>query len=126
LPERSFDLVCSVSVIEELDLDTLARVLAHSYALLAPGGRFLASHDIRVRDFKRFNRLIDAVHAAGFEWNVDRDALPWLNWDTALLEGQDMVMLHFQSHQGEKRHFGGNWTTLIVDAGKPRTNLRLS
>lgn len=51
LPENYFDVICSVSVLEEMSIESAAEIIRHSAKLLKPGGVLIGTHDI-LTDFK--------------------------------------------------------------------------
>jgi SAM-dependent methyltransferase len=121
IPEKYFDLIYSVSVLEEVNRKVFQQILEHCYALLVPGGHLLFSHDVRTNDAKRVRRVIRLVKAAGFTLNAHW----WDGWKikqkNVLLENQIIAMLFYQagSSKGENRTYKGNWMTVVVDAIKP-------
>lgn len=121
IPENYFDLVFSVSVLEELPLKTVAEVFVHCFALLGPGGHLVFSHDLRVGHPKRLRRVLRLLRLSGFEIRARWKDRFFPDWKNALLENQLMVMLYYQAEdrKDEHRHYQGNWTTFVADAVKP-------
>lgn len=121
IPENYFDLVCSVSVMEELELRMVTAVVGHCFALLVPGGHLVFSHDLRIGDAKRLRQILQVLRHAGFKIRARWKDQFFPDWKTALLENQLMVMVFYQvqDRQDQHRHYQGNWTTFFVDALKP-------
>lgn len=119
IPNHYFDLVISVSVLEELEPKIFERVLRHAFDLLIPGGKLLCSMDLKLGDIDTLSARIASVHKCGFEWNVDESTLKFIGWDNVLMEDQFMIMVHYQNAEGENRRFRGNYTTVMIEAAKP-------
>ena len=121
IPENYFDLVFSVSVLEEVSLQAFGEIVAHCFALLVPGGHLVFSHDLRVGHPKRLRRVLQALQQAGFQVRSRWRDRFFPDWKNVLLEHQLMVMLSYQSNEpaDQRRRYQGNWTTFIVDALKP-------
>jgi len=118
LPEAYFDVVCSVSVLEELPLERIPPVLDHAFRLLRPGGLFVNSHDIRLGDSHRYREIVRLQREAGFA--LDGGDVEPGNWDATflLLENPIGVMLYYQGAQPEDRRFMGNFATMMMVAQK--------
>ena len=121
IPENYYDLVFSVSVLEEVTLHTLRAIVGHCFALLMPGGHLVFSHDLRVGHPKRLRRVLRVLRQAGFEIRARWKDQFFPDWKNSLLEHQFMVMLYYQAEdrKDEHRHYQGNWTTFVADALKP-------
>jgi SAM-dependent methyltransferase len=121
IPEDYFDLIFSVSVLEEVSLKTFGDIVAHCFVLLRPGGHLIFSHDLRVGHPKRLRRILKVLKNSGFVVRSRWKDRFFPNWKTLLLEHQLMVMLHYQANEpnDQTRHYQGNWTTFIVDALRP-------
>lgn len=119
IPENSFDLVTSVSVLEEIGAGAFERVIRHCYRLLVPGGTLLCSIDTQVGDLASLESQITCVKRCGFELQVDVETLPLIRWGDAVLEPQFVVMLSYLADAGENRKFPGNFTTFMLEAQKP-------
>ncbi len=119
LAANSFDLLVSVSVLEELPPEVLERVVAHSYELLKPGGMFAGSFDVQLKHTDRVDPFVDAIRQAGFE--MDRVETP--NWESRfnelLIESPSTVMLTYQMAEGDDRVFNGHWSSLWFVIRKP-------
>lgn len=120
IPNNYFDLVISVSVLEELQPKVFEQVLRHAYQILLPGGKLLCSMDLVIGDIDTLKARISSVRQCGFEWKVDETALKFIWWDNVLMEDQFMIMVGYQRQEGETRHFRGNYTTVMIEAVKPR------
>jgi SAM-dependent methyltransferase len=120
-PDGSFDLVCSVSVLEEAPLVDAVPVLPHAYRLLRPGGALVNSNDLCLgtrggrTPLELMQEYVGAHRHVGFslefpEIDIDMGRL--------LLENPTTAMLHYQHDEGENRRFWGQWTTVISVAKK--------
>ncbi len=110
LEEGSFDVIASVSVLEELDPDVLDEVVADCARLLAPGGRLAGTYDLLLSEPTRLCRFTDACEKAGL---VIPKALTLddVDWNAALLECPSVVMCTYQMGQEEEgREYDGHWT----------------
>ena len=65
LPEGFFDVVCSVSVLEEVPIGKLPGLIHHAARLLKPGGVFIGTHDIQAHQGTRVAYLRGALKKAG-------------------------------------------------------------
>lgn len=121
IPENYFDLVFSVSVLEEVTLESFRNIIAHCFALLVPGGHLVFSYDLRVGHPKRLRRILRALKQAGFQVRSRWRDRFFPDWKNVLLEHQLMVMLSYQSNEAadQRRRYQGNWTTFVVNALKP-------
>lgn len=116
-----FDIVCSVSVLEEVPIESVSPVLEHAYRLLKPGGLLVNSHDIRLGDDMRFEEIVRLQRRAGFVIDEARVQQPGCPWDATylLLENPLGVMIYYQGAQPEERRFMGNFATMMMVAQRP-------
>ena len=121
LPEGYFDMVCSVSVLEEVPLKAATDIVSHCYQLLRPNGVFMGTHDICLRNMERIKLFIDACCACGFQCEGVRTPTE-LDGTGLLIENPTVVMLNYQNDEGEHRRYRGHWTTLLTRMLKPSVN----
>ena len=126
LPEGYFDVVLSVSILEEVRETVLASIIGHAAALLKPGGWLIGTHDVAPdmvpRRLAEYLRIQEAhgLHIAGAPSSRVK-----INWPFALLEHGNVSMLEYQAHQPfETRKFRGHFTTLFTAARKARKPAR--
>ena len=120
LPKSYFDLVCSVSVLEEIgDEGTILSILKHAGTLLKPGGMFANTHDIVFENPRRSKLLVNWLRAAGFDVELTHREAEILNgssryvpWNRALLENPTQAMLCYNLGDLD-RMFSGHWSTLF-------------
>jgi SAM-dependent methyltransferase len=117
LPESYFDVVCSVSVLEELPMTQMRRVLRHAAGILRTGGVLINTHDWRLGQMRRYQRLLDAHHEAGFNLGI-ADEVPVPPINSLLLENPTVVMCDYHGQEGDHRSFRGHWTTILTTARK--------
>jgi SAM-dependent methyltransferase len=125
LPGSYFDLVCSVSVLEELgDRNTIVSILRHAHDLLVPGGVLANTHDIVFGDPVRPALLRECEKEAGFDAIMnDREATilsapnEYVAWNKALIENATQAMVCYNIGDLE-RVYTGHWTTLFSTVRK--------
>lgn len=117
LEPGSFDLIASVSVLEELEPSVLGRVVADCADLLAPGGRLTGTFDLMLKYPKLLANLTDACTDAGLVIpeppNTDG-----LDWNATLIECPSVVMCTYQMGQPDNRAYSGHWTACWFVAEK--------
>jgi len=120
LPDGHFDVVCSVSVMEELPVEVLGDVLRHVARLLKPGGVMIGTHDLLLETETpvRLGEYGAALAGAGLD--VGDVSTPMLIGKRTLLESPSAAMLWYQGHQPADRSFWGHWSTLWTVAHKRR------
>jgi SAM-dependent methyltransferase len=117
LPQNYFDVICSVSVLEEVPIQTVRDILAHAAKLVKPGGVLIGTHDL-VIDFPARIGEYAAAHAeAGFDLEHPHPYID-LGGHRLLLESPTTAMLWYQAHEGEGRKYWGHWTTMWTVAKK--------
>jgi len=117
LPENYFDVICSVSVLEEVPIQTMRDILGHAAKLVKPGGVLIGTHDL-VTDFPARIGEYAAAHAeAGFDLEYPNPCID-LGGHRLLLESPTTAMLWYQAHEGEGRKYWGHWTTMWTVAKK--------
>jgi hypothetical protein len=120
LPKGYFDLICSISVLEELgDREVIVSILQHSHELLVSGGIFANTHDIVFGDRVRPALLLDCLKQAGFDPRLSDDEAKILHaswdyvpWQKALLENPTQAMSCYNVGDAD-RTFSGHWSTLF-------------
>jgi hypothetical protein len=125
LPKGYFDMVCSVSVLEEIgDPEIIVSILQHSHELLKPGALLANSHDLVFGDCVRTKLFLDCMKRAGFDCALTAEeeklvTAPWdyVPWQKVLLENPTQAMVCYNLGEAD-RIFSGHWTTLISVAQK--------
>ena len=118
LPSNYFDVVCSVSVLEEVTIETVRDILKHAARLLKPGGALIGTHDLLTVSPERIGEYVAAHAAAGLELPIETLA-PEIN-DKTLIENPTSVMIWYQMNEPETRKYWGHWATIWTVATKPR------
>ena len=116
LPENYFDVVCSVSVLEEVSRGVLEEVLRHVHKLLRPGGMAVNVIDWRLNNPKRYRNYVEAHWTAGFNLGTKSALPPRFEIHDALLENPGTVMLDFQGDRTEERRYRGHYGTFLMKA----------
>ena len=120
LPSAGFDMLCSVSVLEEIPLDDVDGVVADAARLLRPGGLFVNSIDLTTLYTAHVERFFACHEKYGFRWLDPAASLP-LVWDihTVAFEDPCFVMRHYLGNQpDEGRQWQGNYATVLAAARK--------
>jgi hypothetical protein len=125
LPLNYFDMICSVSVLEEIaSRETIVSILRHAHALLALGGVLANTHDIVLGDCTRPKLQLDCEREAGFPHTLsDRESVilsapsDYVPWDQALLENPTQAMLCYNVGEAD-RTYSGHWSTLFSSVQK--------
>lgn len=116
VPENYFDLICSVSVLEEIkDLESL---LTQIHRLLRPGGITINSFDWRLNNRKKYRRFVEAHWKAGFDIATRSKRPPRFDIHEILLEHCTNVIAFYQGDQTEERRYRGHYGTLIITAAR--------
>jgi SAM-dependent methyltransferase len=118
LPPGTFDMICSVSVLEEISVAQAVPIMQHAYRLLRPGGFFVNTRDICMNreTAEQIRWYVQAHHSAGLK--LDLPPLD-IRLDNTLLENPTTVMHLYQQSDGEQRWFRGHWGTVFSVAVKP-------
>jgi len=124
LPEGYFDLVCSVSVLEEIRISEVVDVMTHCNALLKEGGELINSHDVQLPHWQRAADFIDAHRQAGFDPGIDaqrqREIAQGRSFDGSeiLIQNPARVMLNRKTFRGEHEPYGGHLSTIVAQVTK--------
>jgi hypothetical protein len=125
IPTGYFDLVCSVSVLEEIgDKAIIVSILEHANMLLKQEGVLANTHDIVFEDPIRPALLIDCLTEAGFDAKlIEREteilggSSRYVPWNKALLENPTQAMVCYNVGDVD-RIYSGHWTTLFSSVRK--------
>lgn len=120
IPDNYFDVIASVSVLEEVGLDIVEDILTTAYRKLRPGGVLIGTHDVHLpRANDRMPAYIDLHRSRGFEIAA-MPAMPALNLHMLLIENPTSVMMWYQGGtQEDQRHYWGHFSTCFTVARKP-------
>jgi SAM-dependent methyltransferase len=118
LPSNYFDVVCSVSVLEELSPDVLADVLADAHRVLKPGGCFINSFDFMGGSTAVLNNYLRWQVEAGFDLENPGQSPVNLFRSGLAIEDQRTVMHWYYINEPdlERKWRGSNWHTLLTKA----------
>jgi SAM-dependent methyltransferase len=116
LPENYFDVVCSVSVLEEVPIETVRDILNHVARLLNPGGVLIGTHDLLTVVPERIGEYVAAHADAGLDLSIESLA-PEINNKT-LIENPAVAMIRYQVNEPETRNYWGHWATIWTVATK--------
>lgn len=120
LPDASFDLVCSVSVLEEVEPAAITDIVADAVRLLRPGGLFVNSMDCTTRFTERVEHFFRRQEAEGLRFLApgSRPQLDWNIHDVAF-EDPCFVMKHYMGYQpDEGRQWPANFATVLSASRK--------
>jgi len=133
LPDNYFDMVCSVSVIEHIPLDSLKAAFEDTYRILKPGGIVSHSYDIYYKQNTKY--VFDAYENAGFEWLKPKETMNvfWEDWlvkpDVEFLKDvfgkivfenpMYVAEVYMWQKQRDVRPTPLNWLTVLTAARKP-------
>ncbi len=120
LPNNYFDVIASVSVLEEVPLAVVEDILGASFDKLRPGGLLIGTHDVRIETAgERMPAYIALHQKVGFEIEA-MPVMPQLNVVRLLVENPTAVMIWYQGGEPEdQRKFWGHWGTCFTVARKP-------
>ncbi len=116
LPGNYFDVVCSVSVLEEVPIETVSDILKHAARLLKTGGALIGTHDLLTAVPERIGEYAAAHAAAGLYLPIETLA-PEINNKT-LIENPTAAMIRYQVNEPETRNYWGHWATIWTVATK--------
>lgn len=120
LPDNFFDCICSVSVLEELELPIVADIVSAAFDKLRPGGVLIGTHDVQFAiAHNRMPAYIEVQRAAGFDIEP-MPMMPQLDPWRTLVENCGSVMVWYQGAQPEEtRRYWGHFGTCFTVARKP-------
>jgi hypothetical protein len=118
LPNMYFDLVYSISVLEEVGEGTLKDILTASAQLLKPDGYLFGTHDFCFGNLDRGRAFIDLLRETGYEITCSDDPLDIPMTHLLLEQPTSAMLLYQQGHPEESRKFVGHWGTIFFAARK--------
>jgi SAM-dependent methyltransferase len=120
IPEGYFDVVLSVSVLEEVSIPVVAEVVQAAHNKLKPGGVLIGSHDLQMALVaERLRAYLPTQRQAGFAIE-DFGSIKPVDWRAMLLENSQIVMLHYEMAEPEEtRRYWGHFGTVFTVATKP-------
>lgn len=120
LPQNYFDVIASVSVLEEVPLSVVEEVLEAAFDKLRPGGVLIGTHDMRLEIApQRIPGYIALHQKIGFEIEP-LPVMPDLNVLQLLIENPTAVMIWYEQEEPEEgRKYWGHWGTCFTVARKP-------
>jgi SAM-dependent methyltransferase len=122
LEEGSFDVIWSISILEEVKPEVVESIIVSAGRLLKPGGWLIGTHDLLVPKFReRVELHLNAHRQAGLEIpQAPEPASLEIDWRYALLEDPVVVMLRYEGDTpAEDRKFPGHYATMFTAARKP-------
>ncbi|MEZ6212436.1 MAG: class I SAM-dependent methyltransferase [Phycisphaerales bacterium] len=119
LEPETFDLIVSVSVLEELPREAFDPVVSHAARLLAPGGLFAGTFDVMLKWPNSINPLVQAIRNAGLELETPEPNRLAADFNELLIESPSTVMITYQMAEGDTRKFNGHWSSAWFVARKP-------
>ncbi len=116
VPENYFDVICSISVLEELPIDAVLPVIEHAARLLKSGGVLIGSHDTCAMQDERVKKYCEIQTSAGLELP---DYIPPITFDhRTLIENPTAAMFWYQGQTPAERWYYGHWSTVWSIAKK--------
>jgi len=117
LPSGYFDVVCSVSVLEEIPPDVLADVLTDAHRLLKPGGYFVNSFDFMEGSTYNLDQYLRLQVEAGFDLEVPgRSPINLFRTDLAIEDQKTVMQWYYPEEPDPVREWRSNWHTLLTTA----------
>ncbi|WP_139220983.1 class I SAM-dependent methyltransferase [Methylobacterium brachiatum] len=119
LPENYFDIIVSISVLEEMPVAAAGAIVNNAAKLLRPGGVLLSSYDLLLANFTRLTAEYYHEHRrSGLIIDPPPDGV--LDWSGTLIENPLAVMLWYQGGMPEKgRKFWGHHGSIFTAGQKP-------
>jgi SAM-dependent methyltransferase len=120
IPDGYFDVVLSVSVLEEVQIPVVADVVSAAYKKLKPGGVLIGTHDLQMAIVaERLRAYLQTQRQARFVIE-DFASIKSPDWRAILLENAQVVMLYYQVGDPEEtRRYWGHFATVFTVATKP-------
>jgi SAM-dependent methyltransferase len=117
LPTEYFDVVCSVSVLEELPPNVLADVLADAHRVLKPGGYFINSFDFMEGTTAVLNNYLKLQVEAGFDLeDPGQSPVNLFRRDLAIEDQRTVMHYNYPEEPDPERKWRNNWHTLLTKA----------
>ena len=119
LPEGFFDVVCSVSVLEEMPIEGFSSIIEHAARLLKPGGVLIGTQDFCASSWRkeRLHQCSEIQRRSGLA--VENPPDPLVIDDKTLVENPTMAMLVYQDVKlAHEQGYFGHWSTLWSVAKK--------
>jgi SAM-dependent methyltransferase len=111
LPEAFFDVVCSISVLEEVPIEKFSSIIEHASRLLRPGGVLIGTQDFCLAHKDRLHKCSEIQREYGLDIEDPPD--PLLIDDKTLVENPTMAMLFYQDVKlAHEQGYFGHWSTL--------------
>jgi len=117
LPEGFFDVVCSVSVLEEMPIEGFSLIIEHASRLLKPGGVLIGTQDFCLMRKDRLCQCSEIQRE--YDLDIENPPDPLLIDDKTLVENPTMAMLVYQDVKlAHEQGYFGHWSTLWSVAKK--------
>lgn len=125
LPEGYFDVILSISILEEVPQELFQKIIPHAARLLAPGGWLIGTHDLAGRMLPgRYKAYREAHEQCGLVIDgapEPEDIERLIDWQQVVLENPLSVLLYYQGHIAEEeRKYWGHFTTMFTAARQAR------
>ncbi len=118
LPQSHFDLIYSISALEEVSVGELRGILEAAFQLLAPGGYLFGTHDLCFGNIERAEAFVDILQDTGYSIERQKGIFD-VRLSHVLLEHPAVVMLIYQqNHPEDTRSYVGHWGTMFFVAQK--------
>ena len=120
IPDNYFDVVLSISVLEEVGVSVLRSNLSAAYTKIAPGGYLIGTHDLCLSHTERAEEYVQIQRDVGFELEFSPDQMTF-DCSNVLLENPSVVMRWYQqAHPDDaSRKYVGHYGTIFTVARKP-------
>lgn len=123
LPENYFDVILSISILEEVPQELLGVIIPAASKLLATDGWLIGTHDLSGRMLPgRYQAFLEAHDQAGLTIAgavAVSEIEASIDWQQVVLENPLSVMLYYQGHIPEDvRKYWGHFTTMFTAAHK--------
>jgi SAM-dependent methyltransferase len=118
LPKGTFDLIYSISVLEEMPLDAAGGIISAASQLLKPGGWLIGTYDLLLSNFQQLTTEYSNVQRKA---DLDIATPPQaFDWSQTLIENPASVMLWYMSGYPElqSQMFWGHHGTIFTSAQK--------
>jgi SAM-dependent methyltransferase len=114
LPENYFDVIVSVSVLEEMPVPQAGAIVGAASQLLRPGGVLIGSYDLLLSNFTYLVAQYWHEHkVAGFDIGLPPEGV--IDWSKVLIENPPAVMLWYAGALPEKgRKYWGHHGSIFT------------